>query len=214
MTGYNKTVLTLPTDGGPTPFGGNSAAATSSSTSTTASSSSISSSTIVGAAAAATTTAAATHNASLSGGAIAGIAVGAALILGMLAGIIWARIRRQRIKKQDAQAQQNSIAPSYHQGGFMYPQYPKSEPGLSSPPTSAPLFSRNHSDQYGFGSPPQSKQGGSPYSLESLRDSPRPRPNPPFAIPEMSELGQFIPAELPAGDEEQVVDKKHVPREI
>ena len=92
----------------------------------------------------------------------------------------------------------------------MYPQYQKTEQGLYSPPMSPPLFSRDPSEQYG--SPPLSEQGRFPYSVESLRDSPRTSPNPPFAIPESSQLGHSIPAELPAG--EQPVDREHARREI
>ena len=148
VTGYNKTVLTTPTSGGPTPFGGNSATPTSSSSSSsmTSSSSSSSISTTTVTATAATPTVAAVHTTSLGGGAIAGIAVGAVVVIAVLAGLIWARIRRQRIKnRQDAQAQQTSNAPSYHQGRFIYPQYPKTEPGLYSLPLSPPSFSRHHS---------------------------------------------------------------------
>ncbi|KAA6407007.1 MAG: hypothetical protein FRX48_09305 [Lasallia pustulata] len=213
VTGYDRTVLTSPTHGGPTPFGGSSATATSSSSPIMTSSSSISSLTTAGAAVATTPAVAATHTTSLCGGAIAAIAVGAAIIIGVLAGIIWACVRRHRIKRKDAQAQRSLNAP-YYQGGFRNPQYQKTELELDSPPSSAPSVLRNHPDRNGHGSPLQSGQGGVPYSIENFHDSSRTGPNPPYLVPAMSQFGHPIPVELPAYDAEQVVDRKHVPREI
>lgn len=176
----------------------------------TATSSSMISSTTAGAAPATTPTVAATHSTTLNRGAIAGIAVGAAVVIGGLVGVIWACVRRERIKRRDAQPQGLSNAPSYPRGGFTYP---KTELELDSPTVAPPSIFRNHSARYGYGSPSQSEQGGWPLHPESLRDSPRNRPNPRFVVAKMSELGDFTAAELPA-DGEHVIDKERVLRNV
>ncbi|KAI9819493.1 MAG: hypothetical protein M1827_006941 [Pycnora praestabilis] len=198
MTGYNHTVLTTTTSGGATPFGGSSATTTSSV---------ISSSTSISTTPTSTPSMAPMNVTSISGGAIAGIAIGGAVAASAVIALVWFIMRRRRVKKrQAAQANRTSNAPSYPgQEQYVYAQYPKTEPAWNSPPLSPPAFSRHHSDQFNFGTPPASDHGGQPYSPESLRGagSPRMSPTMPYTGPTMSELGQSVPAELATAEHEQ-----------
>ncbi|MCJ1301576.1 hypothetical protein MMC08_004377 [Hypocenomyce scalaris] len=92
-------------------------------------------------------------------------------------------------------------------GPLHIPAVPEDRAGpLLATPISAVFFPPSF-DQYGYGSPPQSEQGGLPYCPEILRDSPRMSPTVPNAVPAVSQLGHSIPAELPA------VDGEEAPRE-
>ncbi|KAL9608373.1 MAG: hypothetical protein Q9167_006787 [Letrouitia subvulpina] len=168
--GYNKTVLTA-TAPGATPFG-QSASATLASSSTASSSSS---SYAVPSRTTSSATSSPVNMGLISGGAIAGAVAGSVLALAAVVGIIVFFLRRHRNKKEQERLDANrSLEMSSRADRYVYANYAKPSPGLSSsPPLSPPMHSRQPSDHmFMFGSsPPPSEHDGRPFSPESV--SPR-----------------------------------------
>lgn len=162
VKGYNKTVLTSPTDA-VTPFG--QSASTTSSSGTTPASSQLTDSTITAAPSPSSSPANLTL---ISGGAIAGTVAGSILALAAIVGIFVFFLRRHRIKKEQ-ERQAATVMSERAQQEYVYAQYAKTDGSTLSPPMSPSMHSRHPSDQnVGFASSPPVSDNDRPWSPETV----------------------------------------------